>query len=132
MMSARCRLSGVASFEAAPCRVSFERGSERHVSLMAVVDGAAGWLLLLEASAAGLRAEVSAVTAAGAGERDRLGVKAGGTQAGTSERRREAGQGSQSSPAVERKRVVVRVMAPLAGSQVGEHSAPNTCWQAVR
>ena len=42
-----------------------------------------------------------------------------GARGGTSEGRREAGQDSHLSPAVERKRVVVRVMAPLAGSQVG-------------
>lgn len=41
-------LAGCCSVDAVPCRISFERGKERHLRFVAISVGTSGWIVLAE------------------------------------------------------------------------------------
>lgn len=40
--------AGCCSVDAVPCRISFERGKERHLRFVAISVGTSGWIVLAE------------------------------------------------------------------------------------
>lgn len=40
--------AGCCSVDAVPCRISFERGKERHLCFIAISVGTSGWIVLAE------------------------------------------------------------------------------------